>query len=602
MSKQPPSIKRQSCLALTAVIGLLLAGPGQADEASDAQIERVIHGLRPPVSFVGDPGWSLAERMSHYGVPGVAITVIDQSGIAWTRVYGLADRDSGAAVQENTLFQAGSVSKPVAAFGAMRMVEDGRLSLDQPVNDRLASWKIPDNEFTERVPVTLSHLLSHTGGLTVHGFAGYPAGASVPSMLQILEGQAPANSAAIRVDLLPGSRWRYSGGGYTVAQLLMTEVSGQPFPKLMRTLVLKPVGMRDSSFDNPLPPKKLEHSAAGVLPDGKDVAGKRHIYPEMAAAGLWTTSADLARFAVEMQQALAGTSKLLKQSSARAMLEAQADAPYGRGFGLSDFNGERYFGHNGWDEGFCALLLAHPDRGIGVVVMINANQPALMGEIQRAVAFAYQWPGFRSYTPVALSEFARETAPGRYRYNSEQVATVVQDGEKLYLQLAGEGRSELVPIGDERYRRRESDGEIAIGINDQGLQELSIEGRTGEWQRYPQLPKGQKQPRELLLAGDSQAALAAYQVLKEAGDEAASEAYLNQQGLALLQRQPSDAAIQLLTLNTQLYPDSANTWDSLGYAWKIKGDADQARTHYRKALAIDPEFASAKAALLELED
>ncbi|MCB1614267.1 MAG: beta-lactamase family protein, partial [Xanthomonadales bacterium] len=231
MSKQPPSIKRQSCLALTAVIGLLLAGPGQADEASDAQIERVIHGLRPPVSFVGDPGWSLAERMSHYGVPGVAITVIDQSGIAWTRVYGLADRDSGAAVQENTLFQAGSVSKPVAAFGAMRMVEDGRLSLDQPVNDRLASWKIPDNEFTERVPVTLSHLLSHTGGLTVHGFAGYPAGASVPSMLQILEGQAPANSAAIRVDLLPGSRWRYSGGGYTVAQLLMTEVSGQPFPK-----------------------------------------------------------------------------------------------------------------------------------------------------------------------------------------------------------------------------------------------------------------------------------------------------------------------------------------------------------------------------------
>ena len=116
------------------------------------------------------------------------------------------------------------------------------------------------------------------------------------------------------------------------------------------------------------------------------------------------------------------------------------------------------------------------------------------------------------------------------------------------------------------------------------------------------MPKGQKQPRELLLAGDSQAALSAYQALKEAGDEAASEAYLNQQGLALLQRQPSDAAIQLLTLNTQLYPDSANTWDSLGYAWKIKGDADQARTHYRKALAIDPEFASAKAALLELED
>jgi CubicO group peptidase (beta-lactamase class C family) len=602
MRLKPPAITLRSTLALTALIGLLLAGPGQADEATDAQVERVIHGLRPPVSFVGDPGWSLDERMSHYGVPGVSITVIDESGIAWTGTYGVADRNSGAAVQEDTLFQAGSVSKPVAAFGAMRMVDQGQLSLDQPVNEGLTSWKIPDNEFTQQVPVTLSHLLSHTGGLTVHGFAGYAAGTTLPTMRQILDGQAPANSAAIRVDLLPGSRWRYSGGGYTIAQLLMTEVSGQTFPTLMQKLVLKPIGMRESRFDNPLPPKRRLHAAAGVLPDGKDLAGKRHSYPEMAAAGLWTTSADLARFAIEMQKALAGNSKLLQQSSARAMLEVQADAPYGRGFALTDVNGERYFGHNGWDEGFCALLLAHPDQGIGVVVMINANQPALMREIQQAVAFAYQWPGFREYTSAALSEFARETAPGRYRYNGEQLATVVQEDEKLYLELAGETRTELVPIGDERYLRRERPGEITLGINNQGLQELSIEARAGQWQRHPQLQADQKQPRELLLAGDTKAALAAYQALKEAGDEAASETYLNQQGLGLLQRKQSDAAIQLLTLNTQLYPDSANTWDSLGYAWMLKGDSEQARKHYRKALSIDPEFASAKAALLELEE
>jgi tetratricopeptide (TPR) repeat protein len=282
------------------------------------------------------------------------------------------------------------------------------------------------------------------------------------------------------------------------------------------------------------------------------------------------------------------------------MLEVQADAPYGRGFGLSDIKGQRYFGHNGWDEGFCALLLAHPDQGIGVVVMINANQPALMGEIQQAVAFAYQWPGFREYTPVALSEFARETAPGRYRYNGEQLATVTQEGEKLYLELAGEVRTELVPIGDQRYLRRERPGEVSLGINDQGLQELGIEGRAGQWQRYPQLAGDKKQPRELLLGGDIKAALTAYQALKKSGDEAASEDYLNRQGLGLLQGKQLVAGIKLLTLNTQLYPDSANTWDSLGYAWMLKGDTDQARKHYRKALSIDPEFASAKAALLEL--
>jgi CubicO group peptidase (beta-lactamase class C family) len=583
-----------------AMCALILGSPGLADEPTDARAERVSEGLRPPVSFVGDRAWTLSERMEFYGVPGVALTVIDGSGVAWTRVYGLADRETGARVETDTLFQAGSVSKPVAAFAAMRMVEKGLLSLNRPVNEQLKSWQIPDNDFTRQVPVTLSHLLSHTGGLTVHGFGGYAVDVPLPSMLQILDGQAPANSPPIRVDLLPGSAWRYSGGGYTIAQLLMTEVSGQSFPRLMQRLVLKPIGMRRSSYSNPLPASRLQHAAAGVLPDRSAVDGKRHVYPEMAAAGLWTTSEDLALFAIEMQQALAGKSDLLRKSSARAMLEAQADVPYGRGFGLQDLNGEHYFGHEGWDEGFCTLLQARAAGGQGAVIMINANQPAFMRELLQAVAFEYDWPGYRQYTPVALSEFAQATAPGRYRYNGEQVVSVVLEDQTLYLQYAGDERTELIPVDDNRYLRRDREAAISFAVNDQGEDELRFELPDGKLQRHPRLADKQQAPRELLLAGDSKLALAAYRALKDSKDEAASEGYLNDEGMGLLQRNRVEAAIKLLTLNTELYPESANSWDSLGQAFWRKGDQAGARRCYGKALAIDPQLASAKEALGKL--
>ncbi|MDQ3038854.1 MAG: beta-lactamase family protein, partial [Pseudomonadota bacterium] len=172
------------CLRVRAIFMTLcaaLSSPLMAADDTEARIERVNQGLRPPVSIAGDETWSLADRMRHYGVPGVAITVIDDNGRAWTRVYGLADRESGAPVRTDTLFQAASISKPVAAVAAMRLVQDGKLTLDQPVNERLQSWTIPENELTAKVPVTLAHLISHTGGLTVHGFGGYAVDAPVPN-------------------------------------------------------------------------------------------------------------------------------------------------------------------------------------------------------------------------------------------------------------------------------------------------------------------------------------------------------------------------------------------------------------------------------------
>lgn len=567
---------------------------------TEARIARVMAGLRPPVSFVGDTTWTLQERMKHYGVPGLTITVIDQNGLAWTRVYGLADREAGLPAKPDTLFQAASVSKAVSAFGAMTMVQAGRLTLNKPVNEQLKSWRIPENDLTRQVPVTLEHLLNHTGGLTVHGFGGYASGVEMPTVLAVLDGKPPANSVAVRVAQLPGKAFRYSGGGYTVAQLLMSEADVRPFAELMQQRVLGPLGMADSTFAQPLPPAQLARAAAGVLPDGRDVPGKRHRYPELAAAGLWTTSQDLARFALGVQQALGGRSKLVSPALARDMLTARAGGSYGLGFGLPKVDGEAYFAHGGWNEGFCASVMAHQSAGQGAAIMINANQPALMDELRRAVAHEYGWPGFKTMTALPASAEALEKAPGRYRLNGEQVLLVTRQGERLLLGEAGETARELVPVAGGRYLQREQEEARSFEPGADGRWNLRMAQPGGEAKLLPRLADTQRAPRELLQAGDKAAALAAYRALRDSRDEAGSEAYLNEQAYGLARRGDKAAGVALAQLNTELYPDSANTWDSLGELHLMQDDKPQARAAYRKALALQPNSDSAKAALRKL--
>ncbi len=578
------------------------AATAATPDATDARIARVLAGLRPPVSFVGDATWTLQDRMKHYGVPGLTITVIDHNGLAWTRVYGLADRERGVPVKPDTLFQAASISKAVTAFGAMTLVQAGKLSLQRPVNEQLKSWRIPENEFTRETPVTLDHLLSHTGGLTVHGFMGYAPDAPVPDVLAVLDGKPPANSAAVRVARRPGQAFSYSGGGYTVAQLLMSEAGGQPFAPLMQRRVLQPLGMADSSFAQPLPAAQIARAAAGVTPDGAAVAGKRHTYPELAAAGLWTTSQDLARFGLGVQRALAGKSPLVSATLARDMLTGRVGGDYGLGFGLPTVGGEPYFAHGGWNEGFCASLMASQNSGQGAAILINANQPALIDELRRAVAHEYGWPGFKTLTPLPASAEALDKAPGRYRVNAEQAVVVTRQGQRLFIGAVGEPVSELVPVAGGRYLQRDQELARRFEPDADGRWQLRMERAQGGPQLLPRLPDDQPTPRERLLAGDQAGALAAYRALRDSGDEAGSEAYLNRQAYGLARGGSTATAVALMTLNTELYPGSANAWDSLGEVHLMRDDKPQARQAYRKALALQPNLGSAQAALRRLGD
>jgi CubicO group peptidase (beta-lactamase class C family)/putative intracellular protease/amidase len=386
---------------------------GRAAPADPAErIRRTEDGLSPVRYSETDPPLrlTLREVMALYDVPGLSVAVIDDFRIAWARGYGVTEAGGAVPVTPRTLFQAGSVSKPVAAVGALALVEQGKLRLDEDVNARLRTWRVPENAFTRDEKVTPRRLLSHTAGLTVHAFPGYARGEPAPTVPQVLNGEKPANTAPVVADCPPGSRWRYSGGGSVVLQQLMCDVTGKPFPALLRELVFDRLGMQDSTYEQPLPAGLEGRAASGTYRTGKAVPGKWHVYPEMAAGGLWTTPSDLATLAAEIALARKGKSgRVLSPAMSREMLRRQVPEvtefclggarhpdTMGLGFFLGDPTRPGLFGHIGDDAGFQAMLMMDADSGRGVAVMANSDNGILVGDwLVENIAHEYGWEGYR---------------------------------------------------------------------------------------------------------------------------------------------------------------------------------------------------------------
>ena len=353
----------------------------------------------------------------------------------------------------DTLFQAASISKPVAASAALRLVEQNQLSLDAPVNARLKSWRIADSAAAKGDAVTLRHLLTHTAGLTVHGFGGYRPGTAIPSVLQVLDGTAPANSGAVRLTAAPGSEWRYSGGGYTVLQLILTDATGRSFADLMSGLVLRPAGMSRSSFIQPLPATAAKKAAVAHSGNGKPVPGRYHLYPEMAAAGLWTTPSDLARWAGDLGAAYNGEKgRLLSPAMARQML-TPGKGDWGLGLGVRRDGETVRFSHSGANEGFRSLMIVDPVRGDGLVLMANSDSGGkLFGPLIQAVGEIFGWPEAKAriLVPAAISDQERESILGRYEGGPIAVEVALQ-GDRLMATQNGSETFELIARGKDVF-------------------------------------------------------------------------------------------------------------------------------------------------------
>lgn len=435
-----------------------IAAPQTAPASDAARISRIENGLLPAVVIKGAPPrpMTIAERLAFYKIPGVSIAFFDHGQLVWARGYGLADVASQKPVTPDTLFQAASISKPVSALAALRLVQDGKLNLDENVNIKLKSWKVPENAFTEKEKVTLRRILSHSAGLTVHGFPGYASGESVPSVVQILNGEKPANTEPIRVDVVPGTLWRYSGGGYVILQTLLSDVTGKSFPQLMRELVLDPAGMTHSTYEQPLPKSRVAEASTPYRSNGDPVTGGPHTYPEMAPAGLWTTPSDLARVAIEVQNEFAGqSSKILNQSTARQMLTPQIGT-WGLGFGLDNPGHALRFSHGGANEGYRCDLEAYTGSSQGVVIMTNSDSGGdLYGEIIRSIAKEYGWPDFHptEHALLKMNPALFQAYVGTYEVPGTGKLVVTLKSNSLYIQAdpLGPEPQQLFPDSEKSF-------------------------------------------------------------------------------------------------------------------------------------------------------
>ncbi len=578
----------RTAAALVVLAGIVAAGP-----APPPEIQQVERGLRPAVLLKDEKTWTIEERMRLHRVPAVSIAVFGSGKILWAKAYGLADADAFSAATDTTLFQAASVSKPVSAMAALREVERGKLALDRDINRYLKSWKLPENDWTRKKPVTLAMLLSHSAGVTVHGFPGYAAGRALPLLPQILDGAAPANTAPIRVDISPATEFRYSGGGYTIVQQALIDVEGKPYPQILEETVLGPLGMNESTYEQPLPPDRLKSAAAGHDGQGRPIPGKRHTYPELAAAGLWTTPSDLARFALGLEGALEGKpgSVLSKEMAAKMLTPGIGD--YGLGLAVVKRGGASYFTHGGSNEGFRCVLVAHKERGYGAVVMTNSESgDEILPEIVRSIAAAYRWEGYRNepVEPAKLDAAALASRAGRYQLSSDEVLTLTPHGERMDARVTLQRNFELIPISADTFLRADAEIQYKFAKDASGREEIVIAPQQGETRTGKRIAETVRVPAEELEAGKLSVAAAGYQRLRDANpsDPSVAEGRLNALGYALLSRDEFKGAIAIFRVNTQLYPDSANTYDSLAEAHMKAGDRKQAIALYRKALEVLP--------------
>jgi len=436
---------------------------------AQSAIDRIEHRLMPAILIQGEevPAHPLSDRMAVFNVPAISIAVIKNGRIEWARAYGWADVEERRPATTNTLFQAASISKPVAATAALQLVEEGGLDLDTDVNRYLESWQVPENEHMHGEAVTLRRLVTHTAGLTVHGFPGYARSDDIPTTVGVLDGLG--NTDPIRVDTTPGAINRYSGGGYTVMQLMLADVTGQLFEQLLDQRVLDPLGMTLSTYEQPLPESRRNEAASAYRSDGKRVEEKWHVYPEQAAAGLWTTPTELARWGLGILAAFNGDENgVLSPDMARQMLDP---GQYRQGLGPAVAENRLYFGHGGSNEGFRCQLVVFFD-GRGAAVMTNAdNGSILIGEVLATLAEEYDWPAYRvSQRGVArLDEAKYEELAGRYTVpdaDSVIVLEVARENGRLTLLAPGIPHYELLPASEKFWFTRETGTRVTVDWED----------------------------------------------------------------------------------------------------------------------------------------
>lgn len=435
------------------------------------KIKRVENSLVPWVKNQDDIKYAIEDRMARYNINGLSIVVIKNYKIEWAKGYGWANADKRQPVTPRTIFQTGSISKSLNGVGVLKLVQDKKLDLNVDINNYLVSWKFPYDSLSNNKKITTANLLSHTAGLSVHGFYGYKKGDKIPSIYNILNGEKPANSEAVRSIYEPGKIAEYSGGGITISQLIVTDITKKKYEDYMWSEVLKPMGMTQSSFSQFPTESKKGLLASGYLLDGKErVEGNYNIYPEQAAAGLWSNPTDLGKYVIETQLSLIGKSnKVLSQEITKLRLTPYIDSESAMGVFIIQKGKEKYFTHSGGTTGFIADYIGSFENGNGIVVMTNSGNSGIAKEIFNSVSIVYDWKDF--YSPaikktISLPDTVMQKYIGEYIWYGKPVSIVKEQNE---LWLNAPVKSKLYFTTDHDFYINEKEMDYKFTADSNGL-------------------------------------------------------------------------------------------------------------------------------------
>ncbi|MDD3146742.1 MAG: serine hydrolase [Candidatus Riflebacteria bacterium] len=340
----------------------------------------------------------LKNILKKHNVAGISFAVLRDFHLAYARCEGFISKESHEPLWPDTVFQAASVSKTISAVLTMILVEKGRLDLDRPVNEYLKSWKLPENDFTSRVPVTIRHILSHFSGINVPSYRGFLKEGPIPTLQDVLNGTGSCDAPAVIVENPVDGQFAYSTGSFAVLQTVLQDVTGESFEALVQRELLQPLNMHRSFFEQPLSEHSGRNAACGHSADGEPVDGNWFVYPTQAGSGIWTTPTDLAKFALHLQKILQGSSSgLLQPQSLKEMLSPYREPFFGLGFALySDKGPGLYFGHTGNTEGYRSMFIAHASLGCGAFILANSNNAdPVIKETVNQIAISEGWQGFQ---------------------------------------------------------------------------------------------------------------------------------------------------------------------------------------------------------------
>lgn len=461
---------------------LLMTGIGYAQEgAAGVRRHGVEDGLRAAVRFEGekDATYSMEQGLARHGVPGLGIAIIRNGRLDWAAGYGRLEAGGDQPVTGQTRFQAGSLSKPVTVFAVLRMREAGVIDFDRDIHDYLRDFALPEGAHSADNPVTFRNLLAHTSGVVPGGYAGYPVDADIPSDIETLSGSPPAETDAVTVVAAPGTRLAYSGPAYTIAELALQDVTGRPFAALMADWVFEPLEMRQSTFEQPLPPALEDTAARGHRPDGTPVPGGWRVHPEQAAGGLWATAGDLAKFLIAVNDARNGESGVLSRDSAQELFTEQMDG-HAYGFILNGEGDSLSIRHFGGNEGYRAMMILYPETGNGGVFLSSSdNGFALVTPVLRSVSAVYDWPDFRqvSVSRMKLEQATLQRYAGTYRFEGGVQVDVTYSVEEnaISVRFPNGDVYPLVPTGAADFIHVET----GVTVNFDGPDRIILYGDTG---------------------------------------------------------------------------------------------------------------------------